>query len=265
VTVVDPLADVGGPYDNRFMHVTPTVLVLLVATGATTNVPVIAGVELMFSAQAAGGTSNDTRTPQETAPPVLAETTADKTRIKIRPILKKEPEYVRSASAIESGEFGEVLISGILGEDGKVYQPIVKVSSRSQIIDEQALSDVPSFLFSPARDADGKALRIPINISLEYGHVDFRGSNGLAQYRCNQAVKDYDWWWRTWPTGKKDRIYGTIKGVVTMRALRAGNRESVNFDDEWKAAIEACRKEPDRRFLDLLKPDGDFVRSMTKS
>lgn len=157
------------------------------------------------------------------------------------------------------------MISGILGEDGKVYETTVKVSSRSKIIDKQALSDVPSFLFSPARDADGNALKIPINISLEYGHVDFRGSNGLAQYRCNQAVKDYDWWNRTWPTDKKDRIYGTIKGIVAMQALRAGSRESVNFDDEWRAAIESCRKEPDKRFLELLKPDGDLVRSMTKS
>lgn len=254
----------SGPHDTSVMHTTPTVIALLLATGAAANAPVIGGGELMFGAQAASIASDVPPAPQGSTSPALAAATANKARIKTRPVLKQEPDYVRPESAIEGGEYGDVFISGILGEDGKVYEPAIKVSSRSQIIDNQALSDVPSFLFAPARDADGRALEIPINISLEYGHVDFLGPNSLAQYRCGQAVKDADWWARTWPADKRDRIYGTIKGMVTMKALRSGNPESVDFDEEWKAAIDSCRTHPDKRFLELLKPDGDFVRSMTK-
>lgn len=261
-----PLADVSAPRDTCLMHTFPAVLAFLLGTEAAANTPTMGGgVTRISGAQAAGIESNAPLAPQESASPALAEATANKARIKVRPVLKHEPEYIRPASAIQAGEYGEVFISGVLGEDGKIYEPAVKVSSRSDIIDRQALADVPSFVFSPARDVDGRAIKIPVNLSLEYGHVNFRGSNGIAQYRCDQAVKDSDWWSHTWPSDKKDRIYGTIKGMVTMQALRAGNRGAMNFDEDWKTAIEACRKQPDKRFLDLLKPDGDMVWSMTKS
>ncbi|WP_404339528.1 energy transducer TonB [Sphingomonas sp. MMS12-HWE2-04] len=247
------------------MHTLPAVLALLLGTEAAANTSSMGtGVTGVFGVQVAGTVSSAPIAPQQIETPALAQATANKARMAVRPVLKIEPDYIRPTTAIESGEYGEVFISGIIGEDGKIYEPAIKVSSRSDIIDRQALTDVRSFLFSPARDVEGHAVTIPINLSLEYGHVNFRGSNGLAQYRCNQAVKDSDWWSRTWPSDKKDRIYGTVKGMVAMQALRSGDRGATNFDGEWKAAIEACRKQPDKRFLDMLKPDGDFVRSMTK-
>lgn len=217
-----------------------------------------------LAAQVAGMASDTTQPPIESMSPALTEATANKTRIKTRPSLVHEPDYVRPKSAIEAGEFGEVWISGIIGEDGKLREPKIKVSSRAASIDSAALADVPFVLFSPARDAEGKAISIPISMSFEYIHVEFNGKHNLAQYRCNQAVKDYDWWNKTWPSDKKDRIYGTVKGMVVMRALRAGSRSGLDFDSEWKAAIEACRTQPDKFMLDLLKPDGELIRSMTK-
>lgn len=254
----------SGPVDTRFMHITPPIFVILIATGTAFAGQVNGRNDLIIGAEAAGVAFHVNSLSQKAVSPALAEANANKSRVKTQPTLQREPRFIRPASAIEGGEYGEVFISGILGEDGKLHEPQISISSRSQLIDEQALSDVHSFLFTPARDADGVALKIPINISLEYGHVNFRGENGLAQYRRDQAVKDADWWARTWPADKKDRIYRTIKGAITMKALRSGNVQGARFDEEWGAAIDACRKQPEMRFLELLKPDGDFVRSMTK-
>ncbi len=217
-----------------------------------------------LAAQVAGVALDAPQVPAEPMSPALTEATANKARVKTRPTLVHEPDYVRPKSAIEAGEFGEVWISGIVSEDGKLREPKIKMSSRAVSIDSAALADAPSLLFSPARDAEGKAISIPISISLEYGHVRFHGQNNLAQYRCDQAVKDYDWWNRTWPADKKDRIYGTLKGLVAMQALHTGNRSGLDFDSEWKAAIEACRTQPSKHLLDLLKPDGGFILGITK-
>lgn len=217
-----------------------------------------------LAAQVAAAASDATQVPIEPMSPALTEATANKARIKTRPFLTHEPDYVRPQLAIEAGEFGEVSISGIVGEDGKLHEPKIKTSSRAASIDAAALADVPSLLFSPARDSEGKAISVPVNMSLEYGHVQFHGPNNLPRYRCEQAVRDYDWWNQTWPTGKKDRIYGTIKGMLVVQALHAGNRSGLDFDSEWKSAIEACRTQPRKLFLDFLKPHGELVRRMTK-
>ncbi len=196
--------------------------------------------------------------------PLLAEATANKARMKMRPYMRSEPEYIRPKAAIAAGEFGEVLVTGIVGEDGKLYEPVIKTSSRSDILDKTALAEASAYEFSAALDGAGKAIKVPIVISMEYGHVDFNGPNSLAKYGCSQAVKDYDWWERAWGDEKQDRIYLTVQGMVATAALRSGTAAPTSFASEWKSAIEACRQEPSKRFLDLLKPHGALIRDMIK-
>lgn len=185
----------------------------------------------------------------------------NKARVKTAPRFITEPEYIRPESARLAGEFGEVVLSARVDEDGRVREPTILVSSRSESIDAAALASVPSMFFEPARDADGRPLSLWANISLEYGHVNFRDAPSLAQYRCDQFVRDYDWWYRTWPEGAQDRIFKTLRGFVYTadRDLKAGA-----FDAEWKAAVEACRASPKKLMLDMLKPHGSFVRQMVK-
>ena len=189
---------------------------------------------------------------------------ANKSRAKTAPSLTNEPEYIRPEVARLAGEFGEVILSGIVGEDGTLREPKIGVSSRSASIDAAALAAVPSMRFKPAHDAEGNALAIPARLSLEYGHVDFRGPRGIVQYRCDQFVRDYDWWYRTWPSDQQDRIFKTLRGYAVLTEMQSGKLSQVNFDSEWKAAIEACRTSPDKLMLDLLKPHGKFIRGMVQ-
>jgi TonB family protein len=218
----------------------------------------VAAVAAQAFSSASGSTPD-----AERGSPAWVAANANKARAKTSPSFINEPDYVRPEAARLAGEFGEVVISGIIGEDGKVREPKIKVSSRSSSIDSAALASIPAMLFEPARDAEGNPLSIPADLALEFGHVDFRGPRGLSQYRCEQFVRDYDWWYRTWPADAQDRIFKTLRGYVALSGMQSG-KPAGDFDSEWKATIEACRKSPGRLMLDMLKPDGAFIRGMLK-
>jgi len=197
--------------------------------------------------------------PAQTLSAAWVAAQANRARMKVAPSFKREPAYVRPEDARSRGEFGTVVLSAIIGEDGRVREAGVKISSRSASIDAAALASVPTMLFEPARDADGNALDIVSTISLEYTQVDFHGPRSLAQYRCDQFVHDYDWWYRTWPAGEEDRIFKTLRGIVVISESKFS---ASDFAAEWKAAIEACRGAPGALMLDMMKPHGKFIRGM---
>lgn len=199
----------------------------------------------------------------ETVSPAMAAARVNKDRARTAPTFIKEPDYQRPEPAERAGEFGEVTVSGIIGEDGKFLEPKIAVSSRSASIDAAALASVPSMVFEPARDGEGKPLSIPADLPLDYSQVKFHGPGGLTQYRCDQFVRDYDWWYRTWPVEHHDRVFETLRGFAVVADLRSG-KSGINFDTEWKSAIEACRKSPDKMMLDLLKPHGTLFRGMLR-
>jgi TonB family protein len=201
--------------------------------------------------------------PASSASPAMAAAIANKARAKTAPSFIKEPGYVRPEAARLAGEFGEVVLSGIIGEDGNVREARIETSSRSASIDAAALASVSSMLFEPARDAERKSLSIPAKLPLEYSHTGFHGPKGIAHYRCDQFVRDYDWWYRTWPADKQDRVFKTLRGFVVLADMKSG-KPTANFESEWKGAIEACRRSPDKLMLDMLKPHGAFIRGMVR-
>lgn len=196
--------------------------------------------------------------------PAMVAAIANKSHAKSAPSFIKEPDYTRPEAARLAGEFGEVILSGIIGADGKFSEPVIAVSSRSDAIDAAALASVPTMLFEPARDAEGKPLAIPAKLPLEYANVNFHGANGLAGYRCEQFVRDYDWWYRTWPADKQDRVFKTLRGFVVLADMKSGKQSQATFETEWKTAIESCRQSPDKLMIDMLKPHGALIRGMVR-
>jgi TonB family protein len=194
------------------------------------------------------------------ASPAMAEAIANKGRIKTPPHFVQEPSDVRPEAAAQAGQFGDLVLSGIIGPDGKLHEAKITQSSRSAILDAAALAAVPTMLFEPAKDADGKPLSVPANLPFEYLATDFHGPRGLAHYQCTQFVRDYDWWYRAWPADKQDRVYKTLRGFAAVNDLHSG--KTSDFASEWKDAIERCRKAPDRLMLDMLKPHGSLFRAM---
>lgn len=199
----------------------------------------------------------------EAVSPAMAVAVANKPRAKSAPSFIEEPDYTRPEAAKLAGEFGEVILSGIIGEDGRLHEAKIAVSSRSESIDKAALASVPSMLFRPAADADGKPLSIPATLSLEYPHVKFHGPGGLAEYGCDQFVRDYDWWYRAWPADNQDRVFKTLRGYAALSDLNSGKLGG-SFDAEWKAAIQSCRQSPNKLMLDMLKPHGSLIKGMVR-
>jgi TonB family protein len=172
----------------------------------------------------------------------------------------------RPEAAALAGEYGTVMISGIVTEDGRFVEAAITGSSRSQLIDAAALEASARAKFEPARDSDRNPISFPIVYAVEFAAVDFRGERSILEYRCSQAVRDHDWWRATWPEGTYDRTYKTLAGYAALSELRGAFVESVqSFEDDWVAAIEACRDNPERKFIDQLKTYGVFIENMVRS
>jgi TonB family protein len=201
--------------------------------------------------------------PAEATSPAMASATANKSQARTAPTLVRQPEWRRSDAAKDAGEFGEVVLTGLIGEDGRFSEAKVVVSSRSKDLDAAALAAASEVVFEPARDVSGKALSIPAKFAIEYPQAKFHGTDGLSQYRCAQFVRDYDWWYRTWPAEKNDRVFATLRGFVTVAELRGGNTK-IDFKAEWSQAIDDCRRAPNKLMLDMLKPHGRMLREMVK-
>ncbi|RYD47726.1 MAG: TonB family protein [Sphingomonadales bacterium] len=178
---------------------------------------------------------------------------SNRPRVKTAPEFKYEPATDRPAEALAAGEFGEVVLVGILDVQGSLREVRIGESSKSASIDAAALAAASEMRFQPARDATGAPIAMILRVNLEYEHASFRGANAIARYRCGQAVRDYDWWARTWP-GKSDRIYATPLGFSVAAGIK-------DFDSDWRNAIESCRTAPKALMLDKLQY-GDFVKGM---
>lgn len=209
----------------------------------------------------AASTPADTGSGDVSVSPAMAAAKANKPRMKSSPEFIREPDYTRPDAAKLTGEFGEVVLSGIIGEDGKLREARISKSSRSTLLDAAALQAVPEILFKPALDGDGKPISIPANINIEYSQTQIHGQKGILKYRCGQFVLDYDWWYRTWPADHGDRIFKTFRGFSAMEDIRL-HKEYGSFLDEWKRAIEACRASPNSFMLDMLKPHGNLIRKL---
>jgi TonB family protein len=206
----------------------------------------------------------------ESTPPAksaaMAEAEAHKGLVSRPPRPSREPDYTRSSETARAGEYGEVVIRGIVTEDGRFIEPAVVQSSRSSLVDAAALAFLPETEFEPARDASGKPLSIPITYSIEIPAVRFRGENSLLEYSCAQFVRDHDWWRTAWPDGTRDRVYKTLNGYIAVADLRgAFGGNAPRFEDDWAAAVESCRARPEARMIEQLAFYGKFISGMLKT
>jgi len=207
-----------------------------------------------------------------TESPAMTMARANRSRMKVAPSFRSGPDPDVPAAAQAAGEFGKVTISGIIGVDGHFSEAKVAVSSRSTLLDTTALAIANSTVFDPAKDENGAPLAISAQMPVEFSNAKTPGKGGgVLRYRCDQFARDYDWWFRTWPTGNHDDFYLLVLGFSTIAKARDRNGAldinkfaSVNrdFESRWKSAVEACRAAPDRLFIDVFQPEGKLMRGM---
>ena len=177
-----------------------------------------------------------------------------------------EAEFPDAAKA--AGEFGKVIVSGTIDVDGRLHDAKVEVSSKSALLDASALAAANAAVFEPAHNEQGAAIAKLVQIPYDFSNAKTPGPGGGAlRYRCDQFVRDYDWWFKTWPADKHDDFYFSVLGYETIARINGGNlqalgEETKNFDAHWRATVEDCRKNPDKLFIDVIEPEGPFLRRL---
>lgn len=208
----------------------------------------------------------DAPPPPQTAPetPEMAEALTNKPLMKVKPAAISRADAGFPEAARAAGEHGEVLVSGIVARDGSFIQTAVTASSRSKLLDEAALAAARAARFSPAKDAAGNPIAVPMTLQFQFDNAI---SAHIVGYKCDQFVRDQDWWSAHWPTAEHDRMYNATRGLVLLQGpinadtIRSSGRD---LDQHWVQAIAACRKQPGALFVDMLKPEGKALRAMAE-
>jgi TonB family protein len=212
--------------------------------------------------------------PGEAEAAAMATAKANQALVKVKPrwVSGGDPAYPDSEKAL--GHHGVVKLSGILGVDGRLSQTRVASSSGAPVLDDLALASVQGALFEPARDAAGAPLPLAITVPVEfYGYKSAGPGGGILRYSCGQFARDMDWWRATFPKAAPadHELYLMISGVgflasMNSRPLDVATIKSSNADfaRRWSEAVETCRAHPERRFTQVLQPEGRIAENLAK-
>jgi TonB family protein len=243
--------------------VTALALGLVMATGARASEPPPAAAQPAPAPAAAA--------PTAAAPPTQSP---DLSRMKVRPKLKSglNPEFPESEKAL--GHHGEVIVKGQLGVDGRVHDAHVATSSGAPSLDDVALKSAEAAEFTPALDAEGAPIAVPISLPFEFASYRTPGpGGGVLRYSCRQFALDMTWWRSAHPKSewKDHELYSIFAGLGSMMMLKRmpvdANALKAYFDGlprRWERAIEACRSQPERRFIDVFQPEGKYAEALAQ-
>ncbi len=174
-----------------------------------------------------------------------------------------------------AGHHGKVVVTGVLGVDGKLRYAMLKTSSGSPVLDRIAVAAALSAVFEPARDAEGRPLAVPISIPQEfYAYKSSEAGGGLVRYSCRQFAADMDWWRATFPERKwgDHELYTMMVGIAVLAKgnLTAGGVSGLkatlaDVETRWIKAIETCRAKPEKRFADVMQPEGRAIDALSRT
>ncbi|MEO7688172.1 MAG: TonB family protein [Sphingomonas sp.] len=209
--------------------------------------------------------------PATTSPvesPAMVVAKANRPRIKTNLVLQSNPDPGFPPAALATGEHGKVTITAIVGVDGHLTEVSVTVSSRSSLLDAAAVAAATEARFKPALDAKGAPLSVALTMDVEFSNAQSHSTGGgILSYRCDQFARDNDWWAAHWPANQHDDFYRLVRGYSTMNQsldangsidlTRSGSVK--DFNTRWQGAIEACRKAPDKLFIEIFQPEGKLL------
>jgi TonB family protein len=188
------------------------------------------------------------------------------------------PTYVKRTEAPypdaerSAGHFGKVTIAGKIGPDGRLVEPVVKLSSRAPGLDAAALEAAKASEFRPYKDGAGTFIAALVEVPFNFDSIHTPGKGGgILRYHCAQFALDETWWRGVWPAGTDSELHTMFLGIRTMAMLHGPSPDMKNlkavisdFNARWAAAVDACRTQPDALMIDELKPEGDWARRMAQ-
>lgn len=170
-----------------------------------------------------------------------------------------------------AGHHGKVVVSGMLGSDGRLVDPRVTVSSKADGLDAAALAAARATVFRVRTDTAGKP--IPKAVTVPFAFDSYRSAGrggGVLRYGCGQFARDQLWWRSVWPETQRGEFYHMMLGLRTIMEMQSGSlaanftKDMADFKKRWDAAIETCGKRPEALFIDVFKPEGDWARRLAE-
>jgi TonB family protein len=199
----------------------------------------------------------------ETAPAVETsaaweEAKANSARIKGKPEMVEGsfPALPEAEKAL--GRHGEVRIQGIVTLEGTITDLRISESSNVPELDRLALDAASAFTFKPATDAEGQAIAVLVTVPFYFNA--YVGDDGFAtSYRCEQFVRDMDWWRSANPDKpfKEHQLYAALVGMQTIALMQRNDMGGViaavrAMPARWDKALQKCRKKPDLLMMKAL-------------
>lgn len=231
----------------------------------------LGSVAFAQSSVAADGFPNTPLVPVEASELELAK--ANRALKKTNPTWQSgpTPEFPESEKAL--GHHGKVMVEGVLGVDGKMRHLTIATSSRAPVLDGSALAAAAGTVFSPAKDANDKAIPVVIRFPINFYSYGSDDGYGAAIYSCKQFVADQDWVKAAFPERsiRDQEFYAMIVGLGvmanygstgSMQAAFAKSESNESFEARWRAAIETCRSGKVARFADAMQPEGAIIDRM---
>lgn len=184
---------------------------------------------------------------------------ANKARMKTAPGYRAGPtDPTPPPEALAAGEHGRVVVAAIVGTDGKLRALRVAQSSRAPRLDALALERAAAWELTPALDAEGKPIEVTVGLPFDFFAGGTQEGKELQNYRCDQLVRDQDWWRKTWPEKPLDHFYVMTANMV---ALDASSREGAAITDNarafpavWEKTIAGCRAHPEAPAMAVFGP-----------
>lgn len=183
-------------------------------------------------------------------------------------VSRVEPEFGDAARA--AGEHGKVMVEGKIDADGQLVDAVVATSSRSPTLDAAALAAAKASRFRPYRDGAGQPIAIPVRLPFAFDNYHTPGpGGGILRYRCDQFVRDENWWEASWPASEKNEFYTLMLGLSMITQGVLANPSQIKeakaaFDARLADARRDCAAQPDRLFVDVMKVEGPTARRLAE-
>lgn len=167
-----------------------------------------------------------------------------------------------------AGHHGTVRIQGLIGGDGRLIDATVSTSSRAPGLDAAALAAARATVLRPLHYRSGAVVSHFATLNFSFSSVGGAGTGGgLSRYRCDQFVRDEDWWRATWPSTDHDEIQAAMI-ALRLNATERDERSEIpdiagmvgDLDRRWPDGISACRARPQAMVLEIFKPEGEWAK-----
>lgn len=147
-----------------------------------------------------------------------------------------------------AGHTGRVVVEIIVQPDGTIGPVTVVQTSRSELLDAEAVSGIASARIT------GRPQPMRYHIVVNFNPT------GILDMKCDEFTRQVRWYQSAWPdSSPRDMtIYTMSVGTMALVAReRSGDLEAMlaparRMDAEWPRLIADCERQPDRIYVQVL-------------